>query len=67
MLGLTDISQASQLFQSSLTAVDLGEVRTIELDFDSVCIPEAKGLTQRLGQNERARTDPIFLSLGASQ
>ena len=67
MLGLTYISQASQLFQSSVTAVDLGEVRTIELDFSFVCIPEAKGVAQRLRQNERTRTDPIFLSIGASQ
>ena len=63
----SDISQAAHLIGSSLTAVDLGSLGAIELAFALVFIAMAMGLTLWLGQNERARTDAIFLSLGASR
>ena len=67
ILRTSDISQAAHLIGSSLTAVDLGRLGAIELAFALVFIAMAMGLTLWLGQNERARTDAIFLSLGASR
>ena len=66
-LQTSDISQAAHLIGSSLTAVDLGQLGAIELAFALAFIAMAMGLTLWLGQNERARTDAIFLSLGASR
>ena len=66
-LRTSDVSQAAHLIGSSLTAVDLGRLGAIELAFALVFIAMAMGLTLWLGQGERARTDAIFLSLGASR
>ena len=67
VLRTSDISQAAHLIGSSLTAVDLGRLGAIELAFALVFIAMAMGLTLWLGQNERARIDAIFLSLGATR
>ena len=66
-LKTTDISQAAHLIGSSLTAVDLGVLGAIELAFAILFVAMSTGLTLWLGQTERARTNAIMLSLGASQ
>ena len=66
-LRTSDISQAAHLIGSSLTAVDLSKLGAIELAFAIVFIAMAMGLTLWLGHNERARSDAILLSLGASR
>ncbi|MBV1702995.1 MAG: FtsX-like permease family protein [Hyphomicrobiales bacterium] len=65
-LKTTDISQATHLIGSSLTAVDLSTLGAIELAFAVLFVAMATGLTLWLGQAERARTNAILLSLGAS-
>ena len=65
-LRTTDISQAAHLIGSSLTAVDLRALGYIEMAFAIVLVAMAAGLTLWLGQGERARTNAILLSLGAS-
>ena len=65
-LRTTDISQAAHLIGSSLTAVDLRALSAVELVFAILFVAMATGLTVWLGQSERARTNAILLSLGAS-
>ena len=66
-LKTTDISQAVHLIGSSLTAVDLRSLGAVELAFAIVFVAMATGLTLWLGQSERARTNAILMSLGASR
>lgn len=66
-LRTTDISQAVHLIGSSLTAVDLRMLGAINMGFAIIFVALAAGLTLWLGQNERARTNAILLSLGASR
>lgn len=66
-LKTTDVSQTAHLIGSTLTAVDLGSLGRIELTFAVLFVAMATGLTLWLGQAERARTNAILLSLGATQ
>lgn len=66
-LKTTELSQAVHLIGSSLTAVDLSGLSAIEGIFAVLFVAMATGLTLWLGQSERARSNAILLSLGASQ
>ncbi len=66
-LQTKDISQATHLIGSSLTAVDLSRLGAIEMAFAIAFVAMATGLTLGLGQSERAHTNAILLSLGASR
>jgi putative ABC transport system permease protein len=64
-LKITDISQAAHLIGSSLTAVDLGGLTTIELGFSVVMAATAAGLMLALGFIERRRPFAILSAIGA--
>jgi putative ABC transport system permease protein len=64
-LKITDIGQAAHLIGSSLTAVDLGGLTTIELAFSVVMAAAAAGLMLALGFIERRRTFAVLGAIGA--
>ncbi|MGO4562696.1 ABC transporter permease [Rhizobiales bacterium 3FA27D7] len=64
-LKVTDIGQATHLIGSSLTAVDLGGLTTIELAFSVVMAAAAAGLMLALGFIERRRTFAVLGAIGA--
>lgn len=64
-LKVSDISQAKHLIGSSLTAVDLGGLTTIELGFSVVMAAAAAGLMLALGFIERRRNFAILSAVGA--
>ncbi|WP_256752915.1 FtsX-like permease family protein [Mesorhizobium sp. Mes31] len=64
-LKVADISQAKHLIGSSLTAVDLGGLTTIELGFSVVMAAAAAGLMLALGFVERRRNFAILSAIGA--
>lgn len=66
-LKTTDLAQAAHLIGSTLTAIDLRALSAVELAFAVFFVAMATGLTLWLGQSERARTQAVLLSLGASQ
>lgn len=66
-LKVTDVSQAAHLIGSSLTAVDLAAIGSVERGFAVLFVAMATGLILWLGQSERARSNAILLSLGASR
>ncbi len=66
-LKVADVSQAAHLIGSSLTAVDLAAIGSVERGFAVLFVAMATGLILWLGQSERARSNAILLSLGASR
>ncbi|TPI99577.1 FtsX-like permease family protein [Mesorhizobium sp. B2-8-1] len=64
-LKVTDIGQAAHLVGSSLTAVDLGGLTTIELGFSVTMAAAAAGLMLALGFIERRRNFAILSAIGA--
>ena len=66
-LKTSDLSQAVHLIGSSLTAVDMRGIGAVELIFAVLFVAMAMGLTLWLGQSDRARSNAILLSLGASR
>ncbi len=64
-LRITDIGQAAHLIGSSLTAVDLGGLTTIELGFSVLMAAAAAGLMLALGFIERRRNFAILSAIGA--
>ncbi|QKC87835.1 ABC transporter permease [Mesorhizobium sp. NZP2234] len=64
-LKVVDIGQAAHLIGSSLTAVDLGGLTTIELGFAVVMAAAAGGLMLALGFLERRRPFAILAAIGA--
>ncbi len=64
-LKVTNIGQAAHLIGSSLTAVDLGGLTTIELAFAVVMAAAAAGLMLALGFIERRRNFAILNAVGA--
>ena len=64
-LKVSDISQAAHLIGSSLTAVDVATLGSVELGFAVLFVAMAAGLTLWLGQSERGRTNAVLLALGA--
>ncbi|MES0157859.1 ABC transporter permease [Mesorhizobium sp. M0018] len=64
-LKVADIAQAAHLIGSSLTAVDLGGLTTIELGFSVVMAAAAAGLMLALGFIERRRNLAILSAIGA--
>jgi len=64
-LKVADIGQAAHLIGSSLTAVDLGGLTTIELGFSVVMAAAAAGLMLALGFTERRRNFAILSAIGA--
>ena len=66
-LKTSDLSQAVHLIGSSLTAVDMRSIGAVELIFAVLFVAMATGLTLWLGRSERARSNAILLSLGASR
>jgi putative ABC transport system permease protein len=65
-LKVADIGQAAHLIGSSLTAVDLGGLTTIELGFAVVMAAAAAGLMLAMGFVERHRTFAILSAIGAT-
>ena len=65
--GLTvkDISQATHLIGSSLTAVDLSSLTGIELTFALILAAAASGLMLVLGFNDRRRDFAVLTAIGA--
>ncbi|BAB51116.1 ABC transporter permease [Mesorhizobium japonicum] len=64
-LKVADIGQAAHLIGSSLTAVDLAGLTTIELGFAVVMAAAAAGLMLALGFFERRRPFAILAAIGA--
>lgn len=64
-LKVSNISQAKHLIGSSLTAVDLSGLTTIELGFSVVMAAAAAGLMLALGFVERRRNFAILSAVGA--
>ncbi|BCG77379.1 ABC transporter permease [Mesorhizobium sp. 113-3-3] len=64
-MKVADIGQAAHLIGSSLTAVDLGGLTTIELGFAVVMAAAAAGLMLALGFFERRRPFAILAAIGA--
>lgn len=64
-LKVTEIGQAAHLIGSSLTAIDLGGLTTIELAFAVVMAVASAGLMLALGFIERRRTFAILSAIGA--
>ena len=64
-LKVTNIGQAAHLIGSSLTAVDLGGLTTLELAFAVVMAAAAAGLMLALGFIERRRNFAILNAVGA--
>ncbi|HDZ73255.1 MAG TPA: ABC transporter permease [Aurantimonas coralicida] len=63
---VTDLESAFHIIASSLTAVDLGRLTTVEIAFAVVLLAAATGLMLFLGFAERKRTAEILAALGAS-
>ncbi|WP_025659633.1 FtsX-like permease family protein [Rhizobium sp. IBUN] len=66
-MKITDISQATHLIGSSLTAVDLAGLTTIELAFAVVMAAAAGGLMLALGLYEQRRNFAILSAIGATR
>lgn len=66
-MKITDISQAAHLIGSSLTAVDLAGLTTIELAFAVMMAAAAGGLMLALGFIERRRNFAILSAIGATR
>ena len=64
---VVEIGQAAQLIASSLTAIDLTGLTTIELAFGVVMAAAAAGLMLALGFAERRRNFAILAAIGAKQ
>jgi putative ABC transport system permease protein len=64
-LKITDLAHAARLIESSLTAVDLRALTSIELAFAVFLATAATGLILALGFAERSRTMTILSALGA--
>ena len=64
-LKITALGQVQSLISSSLTAVDLKALTTLELSFAILLIAAAAGLVLGLGFVERHRTFAILSALGA--
>ena len=64
-LKVKDIGQAAHLIGSSLTAIDLSGLTTIELTFAAVMAAAAAGLMLALGFTERRRNFAILSAIGA--
>ncbi len=64
-LRVGDIDSTAHLIGSSLTAMDMRGVGTIEIAFAVSFAAMTAGLTLWLGHADRARTEAILLSLGA--
>jgi putative ABC transport system permease protein len=64
-LKTTDIGHAARLIGSSLTAIDLRALTSIELSFAVLLATAATGLILVLGFGERSRTMAILSALGA--
>ena len=63
---VSDLESAFHIIASSLTAVDLGRLTTIEIAFAVVLLAGATGLMLFLGFAERRRTAEILAALGGS-
>ncbi|MEC5382946.1 ABC transporter permease [Aurantimonas sp. C2-6-R+9] len=63
---VTDLESAFHIIASSLTAVDLGRLTTVEIAFAVVLLAAATGLMLFFGFAERKRTAEILAALGAS-
>ncbi|QIG48738.1 FtsX-like permease family protein [Nordella sp. HKS 07] len=66
-LKVTDISEAAHLIGSSLTAVSLAGLTTIELVFAVIMAAAAGGLMLALGLIERRRNFAILSAIGATR
>ena len=66
-MKITDIGQAAHLIGSSLTAVDLAGLTTIELVFAVMMAAAAGGLMLALGLIERRRNFAILSAIGATR
>jgi putative ABC transport system permease protein len=66
-MKITDISQAIHLIGSSLTAVNLAGLTTIELVFAVMMAAAASGLMLALGLVERRRSFAILSAIGATR
>jgi putative ABC transport system permease protein len=66
-LKITDIGQAANLIGSSLTAVNLAGLTTIELVFAVLMAAAAGGLMLALGIVERRRSFAILSAIGATR
>ncbi len=64
---VTDISSTQRAISSSLTAVDLRGLTTLELAFAILFVAGATGLVLALGLAERRRTFAILSALGAKR
>jgi putative ABC transport system permease protein len=62
---VSDLSQATHLIGSSLTAVDLGGLTTLELGFAILLAAGATGLILALGVADRRRSFAVLAVLGA--
>ncbi|MFI5013880.1 MAG: FtsX-like permease family protein [Hyphomicrobiales bacterium] len=65
-LQVTDLAHAARLIGSSLTAVDLRALTSIELAFAVLLAGGATGLVLALGFAERRRSTAILAALGAN-
>ncbi len=65
-LKVSDVSEAAHRIGSSLTAVDLHGLTTLELGFALPLVAGALGLVFALGLTERRRSFSILLALGAN-
>ncbi len=63
---VTDLESAFHIIASSLTAVDLGRLTTVEIAFAVLLLAAATGLMLFLGFAERRRSAGILSALGAS-
>ncbi|MBB3386624.1 MULTISPECIES: ABC transporter permease [unclassified Rhizobium] len=66
-MKITDIGQAAHLIGSSLTAVNLAGLTTIELTFAVAAAAAAGGLMLALGLIERRRNFAILSAIGATR
>jgi putative ABC transport system permease protein len=66
-MKITDIGQAAHLIGSSLTAVDLAGLTTIELVFAVMMAAAAGGLMLAVGLIERRRNFAILSAIGATR
>jgi putative ABC transport system permease protein len=64
-VGVTTLGQAQRLISSSLTAVDLRGLTSLELGFAVLMITGVTGLMLALGLAERRRSFTILAALGA--
>ncbi|MFJ6328663.1 MULTISPECIES: FtsX-like permease family protein [unclassified Rhizobium] len=66
-MKISDIGQAAHLIGSSLTAIDLAGLTTIELLFAVIMAAAASGLMLALGLIERRRNFAILSAIGATR